>query len=284
MAVGTMIANQQGYETSWLQELGFGVMTGGAMEAVGLGTGKAYMHYPLTGGGWQNRSLQATKSGLGMMVGMQPTIENVYAPNQGSSLFGWRNVQNSMFSKAAAKDLSLAGGRMGPVRGPLPATMGQTFKASGLGGKASMVGFGGLMSAYAAFDVVSAGYRGYQQGGISGAAAGAGRAAAPWAAMEVGAMAARTVMSTSAWTSMTSAAGMIAPALIGVAAVDIAMKGGREYRRGSRNLELTTPIYDPYGTGATTRQRSIMAMNKSYINTRSALGNEAAILNSVRLG
>ena len=49
----------------------------------------------------------------------------------------------------------------------------------------------------------------------------------------------------------------------------------REHTRKRARLEMGSPVQDQYGTVATMRQRSIMAMRTSKINARGALGMEA---------
>jgi len=51
----------------------------------------------------------------------------------------------------------------------------------------------------------------------------------------------------------------------------------REHMRKHAKLEMGRPIHDQFGNVATMRQRSIMAMQNSKINGRSALGHEATL-------
>jgi hypothetical protein len=58
------------------------------------------------------------------------------------------------------------------------------------------------------------------------------------------------------------------------------LKYGRETSRGMRQMEMGSPVVDPHGLGYTMRQRSVMAIQKSMINGRMAMGNEALLLHN----
>lgn len=51
-----------------------------------------------------------------------------------------------------------------------------------------------------------------------------------------------------------------------------------DYAKSHARLEMGTPLVDPFGTAATMRQRSLMAIQNSRVNGRTALGNEATLL------
>lgn len=51
----------------------------------------------------------------------------------------------------------------------------------------------------------------------------------------------------------------------------------REHMKKYNNVEMGRPIVDQFGSLATMRQRSLMAIQNSKINGRSALGNEATL-------
>jgi hypothetical protein len=54
----------------------------------------------------------------------------------------------------------------------------------------------------------------------------------------------------------------------------------REHAIKHATLEMGAPAQDPFGTISTMRQRSIMAIQNSRVNGRTALGNEAMLLYS----
>lgn len=52
----------------------------------------------------------------------------------------------------------------------------------------------------------------------------------------------------------------------------------RDFKKKHQDLEMGTPNIDQFGTLSTMRQRSIMAIQNSKFNGRSALGNEALLM------
>lgn len=50
-----------------------------------------------------------------------------------------------------------------------------------------------------------------------------------------------------------------------------------DYMKKQSRLEMSTPVMDDFGTVATMRQRSLMAIQNSRLNGRTALGQEAAL-------
>jgi hypothetical protein len=142
-------------------------------------------------------------------------------------------------------------------------------------GKAAGVGLGRLAGplAFAAFAGVAA-YEGYKRGGRAGAAVAVAGEAASFGAMAVGSTLA---------TSVLGSAALPVGLLVGAGYAEYQMgkqilQAGQEKVRGMRKLEMVAPVADPYGIGATMRQRSITAIQNSYINGRMAMGNEALLM------
>lgn len=116
-------------------------------------------------------------------------------------------------------------------------------------------------------------YTGYQEGGIFGAAKGAGESILYGAAFRTAIM------------------GLGAPLTVGAMALTGAGYGayaigeaGQRYERRLRNLEVggdenMINAINSYGA-STMRQRAAVALNNSHINRRLALGNEAAMFHS----
>lgn len=112
-------------------------------------------------------------------------------------------------------------------------------------------------------------YKGYQEGGIVGAAKGGATELAFWGAFEAGASVLTNPLTI-------AAAG-------GIAAGYGYYKFGqasREHRKRLRNVEMGSDLVDRFGTMTTMRQRSLSAIQNSHINGRLALGNEAAIMST----
>lgn len=143
-------------------------------------------------------------------------------------------------------------------------------KAAGGFRKLGVVGaLGGAL--FPAFVAHSA-YQGYQEGGVMGAATSAAFDAGMWGAMR--------------------AAGSLLMNPITIAAAAVAASGYGYYKYGEnvrkfgkrlRAVEMGADVIDTYGTIATTRQRSLAALQNSHINGRLALGNEASILHNPRM-
>ncbi len=115
-------------------------------------------------------------------------------------------------------------------------------------------------------------YQGYQQGGVVGAAKNVAFDAAMWGAIR------------------SAGSLLMNPVTIAGAAVAAAGYGyykyGENVRRFGKRLravEMGADVIDTYGTIATTRQRSLAALQNSHINGRLALGNEASILHNPRM-
>ncbi len=117
-------------------------------------------------------------------------------------------------------------------------------------------------------------FAGYREGGIFGAIRGGSVATAESFAWGF------------AWKGATAILGSTAiPVAVGVAAVAglgygtyKALEHGNQVMKKQRRLEMGSPIIDPFGTGATMRNRSLNALQNSQINGRSAFGSEAALM------
>jgi hypothetical protein len=126
-----------------------------------------------------------------------------------------------------------------------------------------------------------AGYTGYQQEGAWGAAKGVGESLAIWYAGDV---AISALARGGPWAAAigvgaaTAGLGMIGEFTGENPLQVLARPAVREHMRKYAKLEMGRPVIDQFGTGATMRQRSLMAMQRSKINGRSALGNEATLM------
>lgn len=113
-------------------------------------------------------------------------------------------------------------------------------------------------------------YEGYREGGVIGAAVSGGKEIAIWGAMEFGlSMLGGMTMGLAAFTG--------GGALLGVGGYAFG-KMSASYGKGLKSIEMGSPIIDEFGTLATTRQRSLAALNLSHVNGRQALGNEASLM------
>lgn len=113
-------------------------------------------------------------------------------------------------------------------------------------------------------------YQGFQKGGIMGDARGIGESVLGTAIFNTGAAALG-----SAFTGATLGAATIGAAAYGYYRFGEAVRG-----RGKRlrEIEMGGPVVDPFGTGATMRQRSLAALQNTHINGRIAMGNEASLM------
>jgi hypothetical protein len=152
--------------------------------------------------------------------------------------------------------------------------MWSTYKTSGWKGLKASKGFAGKMIGGGAVTALGMGlsiYQGYQEGGAWGAFKGGLQGAAEQAAWGIGEMA----------LSRLGIGGVLGPVGWVVAAgygTYKALEYGQQKTRNLRKLEMVSPVVDPYGLGATMRQRSQMALSRSFINGRMAMGNEAAYI------
>lgn len=113
-------------------------------------------------------------------------------------------------------------------------------------------------------------YQGYREGGIGGAVG----EAVTFTALDYGVTAALMLLKGRGGSLGLIVAGSIAYGAARKAAIDT----GKERYKKHAKLEMGTPAIDQFGTIATMRQRSVMALNNSRLNGMTALGNEAAIL------
>jgi len=140
----------------------------------------------------------------------------------------------------------------------------------GAGGKMGGMGIAGhaLGVGFAAHAM----YTGYQEGGVTGAVGAGVRFGAEWGAMRAGiALLAKAGIG----------AGVLAPLAIAAGGAYGFYQFGeaaQEYGKQMKSLEMGAPIVDPFGTVATTRQRSLMALNNTHINGRMAMGNEGILM------
>lgn len=221
-------------------------------------------HSSLLGGGWKNRFVMSTRGGLLDILGSEATYNvnklqkglrasGLQVPkNLDFSLFGWRNVQNE----------AIAAGK------PIPTNIFSAMKMS----KSVVIG-NVVQAAVGIFTVGSGIYQGYKEGGKLGALKGGLKAAGQYAAYSV----AETALASLTGVSLSAVLAPIGAVYGGYKALEM----GQEHYRGMKQTEFSSQsMYDPYGVGATMRQRSLMAIQRSSINGRLALGNEARLLHT----
>jgi hypothetical protein len=167
-------------------------------------------------------------------------------------------------------------GDTGALRSTLTATTG--LHGAGMSAVRDLYGVGktkGLWRAFGPAALGMAAYGGYQEGGVSGAVGEMASETATWYALGAG-------MKLAGPLALGAVAGVGAAALglgaVGVGPQHFARPYVHDYMKKRARLEMGTPVMDPYGQVATMRQRSIMAMNNSRVNGRTAIGNEAFLL------
>lgn len=112
-------------------------------------------------------------------------------------------------------------------------------------------------------------YSGYKEGGVLGAAKEGISSGLQWGAFELGA----SVFGSGMFFGATAAvAGGYGYYKLGEAS--------RKHRKRLRAVEMGSDLVDRFGTISTMRQRSLAAIQKSYVNGRVAVGSEAAILSN----
>jgi len=134
---------------------------------------------------------------------------------------------------------------------------------------AGVVGGTLLKGLGAAFTIGSI-YSGFKEGGIGGAINEGAFAVGSNIAfdMAIGALGLENVM---------------LPATVIAAAGYAGYKFGdaaKDYGKSLKRMEMGAPIADMFGTVATTRQRSLQALQNTHINGRMALGNEGMLLHT----
>lgn len=125
-------------------------------------------------------------------------------------------------------------------------------------GRFAMKSVPGLFTAYSVME-------GYQEGGIWGGIKGGAESVAMNAAFRMAGAA---------------LGGATTPLMIAAAAGYAGYKfadAARDYGRNLKKVNMGAPIVDQFGTIATTRQRSLQALQNTHINGRMALGNEGML-------
>jgi len=183
-----------------------------------------------------------------------------------TGILGWKGEQATIRAERAAFAALGARGRVGLNRTMSGAAYKNIGKVTGkrvlgIGGRFLGRSLGPVMVGYSA-------YKGYKEGGILKGAWEGGKEAAGWAAFSV---AASLLPGAAAIATPIAAA-----AAIGYGAYQFGEKA-QAYRKGLRDVEMGGGFIDPFGTGATMRQRSAMALQNSHINGRSALGAEGSL-------
>jgi hypothetical protein len=141
--------------------------------------------------------------------------------------------------------------------------MGRGMKGSYFGAGKLAFGLRALGPAFLGMGI----YRGYQEGGILGAAKEGALEMALWGAVEAGA-------------SVLTNPVVLAAAGITAAGVGYYKLGeaSRKHRKRLRNVEMGSDLVDRFGTLTTMRQRSLAAIQRTHVSGRLALGNEALLL------
>jgi hypothetical protein len=283
MGISTYASNQIGMGDIGAEagfNFGFGALLGKFEEDV-----PEYLKYSSKTLGWKNRYLQAGMGGVAEAAGfVRHTSAEIAGGARQFSFLGkdvWAGNLKRLYNQhaiagpapnpanlvasakwsaqktwSAAKGMKNAGVKLGDI---VP---------KGSGGRILGAGLAVGMSAYNV-------YSGYKTGGFSGAGRAAVREAAGMAAYKIGATAA---------SSLGIGAGTLGIAAVGLAAGyagKVALDVGQAHYKGLKSAEFGTPFEDTSGMGATMRQRSLMAIQRSQINGRAALGNEAAILHNM---
>lgn len=109
--------------------------------------------------------------------------------------------------------------------------------------------------------------RGWQEGGVLGAAKKGAEEMAWWGAFEAG-----SSILTNPFV-LGGAGGLAA----GYGYYKLG-EASRKHRKRLRTLEMGSDLVDRFGTLTTMRQRSLAAIQKTHVNGRLALGNESALL------
>jgi len=206
------------------------------------------------------RSLASTSSGRAFKQGVGESFGFVYG--EAGQSHGFLGLKKS-FGQATRQEWIKDSGRALWKSG-VKGNAWKTAAKRGIGSKMMWArGGGALMLGMMAHDV----YSGYQEEGLYGAAKGFGSSALTWGVMK-------------------AAAAAVGGVTLGVAAVGVgAVAGGYEigeasqaYAKRMRGVEMGAPVVDPYGSIATTRQRSLAALQNTHINGRMAMGNEGVLM------
>lgn len=145
---------------------------------------------------------------------------------------------------------------------------GNIMKTGSWGQRAAIGGSIAMKAIGPAMTMMDA-YQGYKQGGVMGGVKGAASSLATQYAFGVG---------------LRAAGALATPVLIGAAIAGAGygsfklLQAGNARMKRQRMLEMGSPVVDPFGNGATMRQRSLQALMGSQINGRSAFGSEAQLM------
>ena len=231
---------------------------------MGSAGGKGFMHGAADAFGFQYAGKLSTPDWVKNSNKAKRGWE-IMMPKKGDSI-GFLGMKQEMkmikAEKAALKNLGGAG------REALKSKMGAGFGKLGAaryGGMAARVGGRMLGPAFTAYSM----YEGYQSGGVFGAMKGGAEA---------------VLMNAAFSSAMKFVPSLVNPVTVGLATAAAVGYGAytfgeaaRSHRKDLRNVEMGGGYVDTFGTGATMRQRSAMALQNSHINGRSALGMEGAI-------
>jgi len=304
MAVTSMAYEQvTGQESSYTDEVGSQFGFGAGMQAIGLGDGARYKKAgKLLGGGWNNRFAQAGKGGVLMGLGFGPL------EGEGVVKYGFMGLDHRRLGNALTADMEAYLSKQGLE--PSTGVFGKArdyYKAQRYGERvntkalwndvltkefAEEAGEKGAKRVFTQSSIVKGGmktgwkmlgpalglgisaysvYGAYQSGGLLGAGKQLAKEGIGWAAFDIGQTALASV----------GLGGLTTPLLV-TAGAGLAMKKtidyGQRHYRGLRELEIASPIADPTGIGYTMRQRSLQAIQRSSINGRMAIGNEAMLM------
>jgi hypothetical protein len=174
------------------------------------------------------------------------------------------------------------GGFARGARGAIKSYTGTSIHRAGMQEVKEMFGMGkhlkGLFRFTGPAFMLYSAISGFQEGGMMGAAKNVARDAA----LSYGFGVARSIVG--GGMPIMAAAGAMGIGLLGLEALNqgvsplqmLARPLVREHTKKRAKLEMGAPVQDQYGTVATMRQRSIMAMRQSKITARSALGMEGS--------
>jgi hypothetical protein len=187
--------------------------------------------------------------------------------------FGFGFGKEGLFSRSTLDPLIKKGslmptGRMAQARGYAAAFRNAPKGATGA--VARRAGMRALGPAYMAYSIGT----GYKEGGVFGAVKSGLTTSAEFAVWGMARHAAGALLGSAA---TPIALGVAAVAGIGYGSYK-ALEHGNKVRKRLRKLEMGGPVVDPFGTGATMRNRSLNALQNSQINGRSAFGSEAALM------
>lgn len=161
--------------------------------------------------------------------------------------------------KGAERSFSFLGG---PLKGGSKQFV-QNMGAKSLGSAGKSLAGRLFPMAYTGYQI----YSGFQEGGVTGAVKGAASAALWSTALSAGKYLLDNPMT---WL----AAGAVAAGIGGYAFGEAAQRYGKRVR----GIEMGGGVLDQFGTVATLRQRSLMALQNTHLNGRQAIGMEAQLM------